>query len=285
MAEVDHHIAQWVRGHLPYLALALLLVWVLRLKGADVRHRWFAFLMYFINKNTKNPKIEELKRDFFSSLGSVASHDPVLRKQNGIKILEIGVGTGVNFSYYPDGSHLIVVDPNPHFANYYNENRKKYPNIHSEEILSLQVRRRTRLRGRGPGEAMTGVADSSVDVVVVTLVLCSVDNVDQILKQVLRVLVPVSPPALGRLLGGKFYALEHVREFDNNHWVRQSLQEWLTISGLWPFLFDGCCLNRDCLAAIRSAGFSKVEAVMSYTPLTSIHFQLIKPHLEAIAIK
>lgn len=43
-----------------------------------------------------NPKSEELKKDFFSSLTSVTSHDPKLRKENKIKILEIGVGTGKN---------------------------------------------------------------------------------------------------------------------------------------------------------------------------------------------
>lgn len=46
-----------------------------------------------------DPKIEELKKDLFSSLGSITSHDPQLRKANGIKILEIGVGTGKIFTY------------------------------------------------------------------------------------------------------------------------------------------------------------------------------------------
>ena len=43
---------------------------------------------------------------------------------------------------------------------------------------------------------MEGVADSSVDVVVMTLVLCSVSDPDKVLRQVLRVLVPVSPTLL-----------------------------------------------------------------------------------------
>ena len=42
--------------------------------------------------------------------------------------------TGSNFQYFPDGCHLTVVDPNPNFRSYYNENRAKYPQIKSEEI-------------------------------------------------------------------------------------------------------------------------------------------------------
>ena len=42
------------------------------------------------------------------------------------------------------------------------------------------------------GEEMTGIEDNSVDVVVVTLVLCSVGDAHRIMKQVVRVLVPVS---------------------------------------------------------------------------------------------
>lgn len=43
--------------------------------------------------------------------------------------------SGTNFPYYPDGSHLIVVDPNPYFVDYYNDNKKNFPNIKSENII------------------------------------------------------------------------------------------------------------------------------------------------------
>lgn len=39
---------------------------------------------------------------------------------------------------------------------------------------------------------MAEVADNSVDAVVMTLVLCSVENTEKILKEILRVLAPVS---------------------------------------------------------------------------------------------
>lgn len=55
--------------------------------------RWFAFAMHQFTKN-KSIKLEEVKKDLFASLGSIVSHDPELRKNNAIKILEVGVGTG-----------------------------------------------------------------------------------------------------------------------------------------------------------------------------------------------
>ncbi|XP_050696019.1 putative methyltransferase-like protein 7A [Eriocheir sinensis] len=263
MAQVDHMLASWIMGHLPHLILALIIIWVIKKKGKDIRHRWFAWFMNMISSGT-DPKSEELKKSFFSSLSSVTSHDPKLRKENKIKILEVGVGTGVNFPYYPEGSHLIVVDPNPHFAQYYNENRKKFPNIQSEEILVTT------------GEEMTSVPDNSVDVVVMTLVLCSVVEVERILQQVRRVLAP----------GGKFYFMEHIREFDGNkHWLRRVIQDVLSRSGVWPFMFDGCNLNRDLQPPIEAAGFSKVDAEKFYAPITNFVFQVIKPHLKGVATK
>lgn len=263
MAEVDYLIANWITTNLPYIIGSLLVIWLVKVKSADLRQRWFAFLMHQLTKE-KDAKVEEVKKDLFTSLGSIVSHDPELRKDNAIKILEIGVGTGVNFSHYPSGSHLMVVEPNPHFVKYYNDNRKKFPNIRSEEILKTT------------GEKMDEVPDNSVDVVVMTLVLCSVSETEKILQQILRVLVP----------GGKFYFLEHIREFDAVKYnTRGKLQDFLTESGIWPFLFDGCCLNRDMLYAIKKAGFSKVDGERFYAPITNFFFQLIKPHLKGIAEK
>ncbi|KAG7175849.1 Methyltransferase-like protein 7A-like 1 [Homarus americanus] len=212
----------------------------------------------------KDAKLEEVKKDLFASLGAIVSHDPQLRKNKAIKILEVGVGTGVNFSHYPNGSHLTVVDPNPHFVKYYNDNRKKFPNIHSQDIIVTT------------GEEMDQVESNSVDVVVMTLVLCSVGHTDKILQQILRVLVP----------GGKFYFLEHIREFDSEKYgIRQKLQDFLTETGIWPLLFDGCCLNRDMLSAINEAGFSSVIGERFYAPISNFFFKIIQPQLKGVAEK
>lgn len=43
--------------------------------------------------------------------------------------------SGTNFKFYPQGCHLVVVDPNPHFKSYYNKKRDQFPQIKSEEII------------------------------------------------------------------------------------------------------------------------------------------------------
>ncbi|KAK3883853.1 hypothetical protein Pcinc_011850 [Petrolisthes cinctipes] len=202
--------------------------------GQDVRHRFFA---WFNNKaiQMKKEDYEEIRRELFVSVPELKSHDSELRKENALKILEIGVGVGTNLSHYPDGSHLIVIDPNPHFVDYYNKNRAKYPNIKSENVIV------------STGEEMDMVESGSVDMVVTTAVLCSVKDITKVVSQIKRVLVP----------GGRYYFMEHIKEWDKKqHWFRLFLQHTLSLF-LWPFLLDGCLLNRDPLPVIEAVGFTK----------------------------
>jgi len=85
-----------------------------------------------------------------------------------------------------------------------------------------------------------------VDVVVVTLVLCSVDYVPGVVREAYRVLRP----------GGKFFYLEHIA-YEEGTMLRR-VQNLLTHSGLWPFLL-ACWLNRDPSEAIRASPFRSVE--------------------------
>ncbi|XP_069938060.1 thiol S-methyltransferase TMT1A [Cherax quadricarinatus] len=242
---------------------AVVVIWILKKYWSDFRRRYFAAFMNYFSQGV-DTKVLEMKKDVFATLGSEVSHDPQLRKENAIKILEIGVGTGVNFEFYPDGTRLVVVDPNPHFKAYYDNNRKKFPNIHSEEFIITTA------------ENMDMVPDSSIDVVVTTHVFCSVHNTKKMLQQILRVLAP----------GGKLYFYEHIREFDTErHSTRQKIQDFLTATGIWPYLFDGCELTRDMLEDIQEAGFTNVQALRFYCPMEHFIFQLVKPSLKGVAQK
>lgn len=80
--------------------------------------------------------------------------------------------------------------------------------------------------------------------------------------------------------------MEHIREFDTEkHGLRQKLQDFLTVSGIWPLFFDGCCLDRDVLSLIEEAGFSKVDGERFYAPVSNILLKLIEPQLKGIAEK
>lgn len=126
-----------------------------------------------------NEKMHERKLELFRALSG-------FKKPGGgpPTILEIGCGTGANFRYYPPGAKVICTDPNPHFHNYLTENMKKSEHLKYERFVVAA------------GEDMSSVGDESVDVVVCTLVLCSVTDVPQTLREAHRILRPVSGHSL-----------------------------------------------------------------------------------------
>lgn len=121
-----------------------------------------------------NDKMHKTKRELFRNLGTFADADGTLR------LLEIGCGSGANFKFYPDGCTVVCTDPNPHFKKYLQASMNANTHLTYDEFIIIS------------GEDMKGVEDESVDVVVCTLVLCSVRNVPQVLREVRRVLKPVS---------------------------------------------------------------------------------------------
>ncbi|KAL7989685.1 hypothetical protein Chor_012351 [Crotalus horridus] len=100
-----------------------------------------------------------------------------------LHLLEIGVGPGTNFQFYPPNSCVTCVDYNPNFRNVLLENMAQNTHLQFKNFVV------------GFAEDISLVPDGSVDVVVGTLVLCSVNNAQTVLKEVLRVLRPVSQRA------------------------------------------------------------------------------------------
>lgn len=166
-------------------------------------------------------------------------------------MLEIGPGTGANLQYYPETVRLIGLEPNPYMQKFLQDKANKI--------------------GRNI-EIHTGVAEhiplpeGHVDAAVGTLVLCSVDNLQQSLSEIKRVLKP----------GGSFCFIEHVAASENT-WLR-SVQNCIT--PCWQCLVDGCHPNRETGAAIKAAGFKDVQ-------MENIRLQLpvVAPHIIGSATK
>lgn len=135
--------------------------------------RLFPLLAYNITFSY-NDKMHKTKRDLFRNLGTFANTDGTLR------LLEIGCGSGANFRFYPYGCTVICTDPNPHFEKYLRMSMEANKHLTYETFMVVS------------GEDMEKVEDGSVDVVVCTLVLCSVRNVQEVLQEVRRILRPVS---------------------------------------------------------------------------------------------
>lgn len=129
--------------------------------------------LYQISK-MYNKKMHDKKKELFRNIADFKQPDGQLT------LLEIGCGTGTNFEFYPNGCEVICTDPNPLFQKYLTKSMEDNDHLAYGRFVVAS------------GEDMGAVKDKSVDVVVCTLVLCSVDNVAQTLREVHRILRPVS---------------------------------------------------------------------------------------------
>lgn len=130
------------------------------------------------------------------------------------EVLEIGSGTGINFPLY-ENCHVTALEPNLHMI-VKSESRKAQANV---PITIVE----------GIGEVLP-FNNEQFDTVVITLVLCSVQNPEQTLSEVKRVLKP----------DGKILILEHV---EMEQPLFKGLQNIMT--PLWKKVWDGCHLNRN----------------------------------------
>jgi ubiquinone/menaquinone biosynthesis C-methylase UbiE len=109
----------------------------------------------------------------------------------------------------------------------------------------------------------TGLADASVDCVISSLVLCSVQDPAAVLAEVRRVLHP----------GGTFRFLEHVvaPEGTFTRWAQRILRR------PWAWTFEGCSCERDLEQIIRDAGFEHVwvEPYRVHTPFVPFNPQIV----------
>ncbi|KAM9362057.1 thiol S-methyltransferase TMT1A-like [Symphorus nematophorus] len=197
-----------------------------------------------------NDKMHKIKRELFRNVGRFANTDGTLR------LLEIGCGSGANFKFYPYGCTVICTDPNPHFQKFLRRSMAANTHLTYDEFIVVS------------GEDMKDVRDASVDVVVCTLVLCSVRNVLRVLQEVHRILKP----------GGAFYFLEHVVS-DPSTWT-YFFQH--VFEPLWYYLGDGCTVTRATWKDLEAAGFSELYLKHIEAPEVTL---MIRPHIMGYSIK
>lgn len=152
------------------------------------------------------------------------------------KVLEIGVGPGVNFAHYDPAkiSKLYALEPNPGMIRLA-QNQRVQTKV---DIQFLDL----------PGERIP-LTDSSVDTVVSTFTLCTIPGVGEAIRGIRRVLKP----------SGTLIFFEHGLSPD------AKVQRWQRrCEPINRRVFEGCHLTRDIPSLLEQAGFNIEQMQTAY---------------------
>lgn len=171
------------------------------------------------------------------------------------KVLEIGAGTGASIELYPDNPSLDIYMSEP----------DKSMRLQLEEKLKHSTR--TNIQTLACASEHIDMPDDSFDFVFVSLVCCSVSDVQKSLSEIKRVLKK----------DGQFIFMEHVAAPAGTG--RRKWQDRLNF--LWRKLAGNCHLNRETESQITQAGFTiqsiKHDSMRKAMPL-------VRPCIRGIAV-
>ncbi len=154
------------------------------------------------------------------------------------RVLEVGVGSGLNFPFYDaeQVESVIGLDPSPEMRKLAHKAAAGLP--FEVEFMGLR------------GEEIPLESDS-VDTVVMTYTLCSIVETERALRQMARVLKS----------GGRLIFCEHGAAPD------AGVHRWQNrLNPIWSCLGGGCQLNRAIPSLINEGGFKVVDIKAEYIP-------------------
>jgi ubiquinone/menaquinone biosynthesis C-methylase UbiE len=149
-------------------------------------------------------------------------------KVNGTHILEVGVGTGKNFAYYPVNAQITAID---------------FSSIMLEQAELKKTRKAVSVKLNLMDVQSLCYADNSFDVVIATFVFCSVALPQKGLKELCRVCRP----------GGQILLLEQVVS------SRPVLAKLMNLINPMIRVVMVANINRNTIKYVKSCGFSSVH--------------------------
>ncbi len=141
--------------------------------------------------------------------------------------LEVGVGTGVNFAYYPPDACLVGMDESWDMLRVAATKARACFHLAQSDVQRLPF------------------ADATFDSIVGTLLFCSVPDPLRGLRELHRVLKP----------NGRLILLEHVRGL--SPLARQATD---LLNPFWTRFTHSCNLNRETAQAVAAAGFTVIHS-------------------------
>jgi ubiquinone/menaquinone biosynthesis C-methylase UbiE len=185
--------------------------------------------------------------DFACGMGEVMKARSQLVPQAQGRVLEIGIGSGLNLGFYdPQRVEVVVgVDPSAAMQRLARERaaRCQVP----VEMIALEL-------------GQIQAADASFDDIVCTFTLCTIPDAVSALREMHRVLKP----------GGRLLFCEHglAPDLPVVRWQKR-------LTPLWKPLAGGCHLDRDIPALIGAGGFHIRELSTGYLkgprPMTHVY--------------
>ena len=179
-------------------------------------------------------------------LNCACGSNPVSRQRQKVvplvegKVLEVGVGSGLNLPFYDKSKidELWGLDPSEEL---------------SDMARKVADRENIVVNFISSGAEEIPLPDSYFDSVLITYTMCTIPEVARANKEIKRVLKR----------GGKLIFCEHGEAPDEN------IRKWQKrINPFWGKLAGGCNINRKIPSLIQNAGFEIVELEEMYLPKT-----------------
>ena len=179
-------------------------------------------------------------------LNCACGSNPVARQRQKVvplvegKVLEIGIGSGLNLPFYDKSKidELWGLDPSEELSDM----AKKVADSENIEVNFISS-----------GAEEIPLPDKYFDSVLITYTMCTIPEVSRANREIKRVLKT----------GGKLIFCEHGEAPDEN------IRKWQKrINPFWGKLAGGCNIDRKIPTLIQNSGFEIVELEEMYLPKT-----------------
>ena len=152
------------------------------------------------------------------------------------RVLEIGIGSGLNLPYYDKSVHVTGVDPSVELQRYARD-------VADEAGIEVDF--------LTTGGEEIPADDNSFDSVVMTWTLCTIAEPGRALAEIRRVLKP----------GGQVVFAEHGEAPD------AGIARWQArLNPMWNAMAGGCNLNRQIVPLYEDNGYAFADITQGYLP-------------------
>jgi len=172
-------------------------------------------------------KVYDLLEKPMDSMNMGEWREKLLEKIEGVKVLEVGVGTGKNLVYYPDNLDVTGIDFSKKMLE---KAREKISNKENIKLIEMDAQN-------------MNFDDNTFDTVITSCVFCSVPDPVEGLKEIRRVCKD----------NGKILMLEHVRSSN------KVVGKFMDLINFIPLSIWGANINRKTIENLKKAGFKKED--------------------------